>query len=86
MARLIIDTTGIEEGTFPLAFTDTDIGADSVFIGRSGVDIPLTAQNTAITVEPVPEPLALALIAAAGVVGIALRMRLTGRYRPPTSD
>jgi autotransporter-associated beta strand protein len=42
IAKLRIDTTGISAGEFSLALKNTDIGADTVFIGTGGSDIGVT--------------------------------------------
>ena len=55
IATLVVDTTGIAGGSFQLGLVDTDIGADSAFIGPGGQDIATTVIND--TVEVVSHPI-----------------------------
>lgn len=50
VARLLIDTTGFSEGTFPLLLEGTQIGQPSVFIGSGGKDIPALIVNGTIEI------------------------------------
>ena len=51
---LTLDTTGLYGGTYALDLADTDIGADSVFIGNGGSDLPATITNGSVTIITPP--------------------------------
>lgn len=71
---LLIDAEGFAPGeTFPLKLADTEIGANSVFIGAGGVDI--VPVITSGSVQIVPEPASIG-IAAIGAVAFLIRRRL----------
>jgi hypothetical protein len=51
---LIIDTTGIFDGTYDLKLTSTDIGADSAFVASGGAEMPTNISNGTIVVPSPP--------------------------------
>jgi hypothetical protein len=73
VAKLIIDTTGVFSGTYSLALRDTDIGADSAFIGPNLEEIGISVANNSISI--VPEPSTFAMIACAGLGLLGYRFR-----------
>ena len=68
LVTLELDTTGLYSGTYSLDLANTDIGADSAFIGNGGVDLPATIINGSVTITSTPEPTSLALLSTGCVV------------------
>jgi len=54
LATLIIDTTGIAEGTYDLKLSNTDIGDDSTFVALGGSEIAAMITNGTITISGAP--------------------------------
>lgn len=77
LATLVIDTTGISEGTWPLILANTLNGptnwAGSVVNGQE-VPEPIIIDGS-ISIVPEPSSIALAACAAIGLCGIAFRRR-----------
>ena len=77
IVNLIVDTTGIAPGVYPLLLTASEAG-NSYFAGFGGSQVPITITNGTITVvAPVPEPstLVLAGIALFGSAGYWAKRR-----------
>lgn len=64
VAELIVDTTGIFSGSYALDLARTHIGADSVFIGAGGIEVPIGIVNGQLNI--VPEPSALTILLLCG--------------------
>jgi hypothetical protein len=66
LAKVVIDTTGVEPGNFTLtAIPDSDGGYTGTKVWDAGLnEIPLTFSSGTITVTPEPSALALSAIAA----------------------
>ncbi|MEI8197479.1 MAG: dockerin type I repeat-containing protein [Phycisphaerae bacterium] len=52
--NLVIDTTGISNGTFTLKLSNTDIGADTAFIQAGGTEVVPSITNNYLVVNPLP--------------------------------
>lgn len=50
IVRLLVDTTGFDEGQFDLRLAGTQIGADTVFVLAGGVELPVSIRNGSITI------------------------------------
>jgi hypothetical protein len=51
LVTLTLDTIGLYSGTYSLALANTDIGADSVFIGSGDSDLPATITNGLVKIS-----------------------------------
>jgi len=50
IVTLVIDTTSISEGQYDLKFSETEIGADTVFIATGGIETPIDITNGRIII------------------------------------
>ncbi len=62
LVTITLDTTGLYSGTYSLDLANTDIGADSAFIGTGGSDLAAAITNGSVTIASVPEPSSLTLV------------------------
>lgn len=76
VAKALVSTVGIMQGTFDLTLTSADIGEDTDFIRVGGGTFVPSITNGSLVI--VPEPQALAWLALAGIVitRVACRIRL----------
>jgi len=83
LVTLTLDTTGLYGGTYALDLANTDIGADSVFIGSGGSDLPATITNGSVTIVSTPEPASLSLLGVGcGVLFLGWLARARRATRP----